>query len=692
VAGVIKMVKAMEHGTLPSTLHVDEPSHHVDWSSGSVSLLTEARPWEPGSEPRRAGVSSFGVSGTNAHVILEEPPSSGSAPTGEEEAEAGSGVEVGVGSEAGSGVQVGVGSEAGSGVERVPVMADGVTTVPWVLSARGAAALRGQAERLGEFLEGTSVQAGDVAVSLAGRHSLPDRAVLVGAGVEQLESAGRVLAEGGSAPGLVVGRTGTGTGGPVFVFAGQGSQWVGMGAALLDESPVFAGWLRDCDQALSNFVDWSVEGVLRGAEGAPGLDRVDVVQPVLFAVMVSLAGLWRACGVQPAAVVGHSQGEIAAAFVAGGLSLEDAARVVAVRSRALLQVAGKGGMLSVALSEQDVAERLKAWDGRIGIAAVNGPSSVVLSGEPTALEGMLEQCLADDVRARLIGVDYAAHSEQVELVRQELLDGCVVEPRSGEVPFYSTVTGEPLDTATLHADYWYRNLRETVGFEAATRRLLADGHRAFVEVSPHPVLTLSVQETAEEVLSSPEEAVVAGSLRRDEGGIERFMLSLGEVWVAGIGVDWERLLDGHSFQRIGLPTYAFQRERFWLSGGGAGDVASVGLSAAGHPLLGAVVAVADGAGWIFTGRISLEEHPWLADHAVLDTALLPGTAMLELALRAGEHAGAPVVQELVLEAPLVFTPDSAVQVQVVVHSPQPDGARDVAIYSRPDEARADGED
>ncbi len=677
VAGVIKMVKALEHGVLPRTLHVDEPSGKVDWESGRVSLLREEVVWERGGEPRRAAVSSFGISGTNAHVILEEAPVVGGALV----AVGAPRVDVGAGEERarddaagdvvdGADVSVGVGGVGG--------------VVPWVLSGRGGAGLVGQAVRLREFVEGDGgLGVVDVGVSLAGRAVLGDRAVVLGDGREGLLGELSVLAEGGSGLGVVRGVAGVGAGGGgvVFVFPGQGAQWVGMAVGLLDASPVFGEWMGRCGEALGGLVGWSLEGVLRGVEGEPGLGRVDVVQPVLWAVGVSLAGLWGACGVVPVGVVGHSQGEIAAACVAGGLSLVDGARVVVARSRALVGLCGRGGMMSVGLGVGEVGGWLGGWGGRVGVAAVNGPSSVVVSGDVEALEGLLGELVGGGVRARLIAVDYAAHSVGVEEVREELLGGLEgLEPCSGGVAFYSSVTGGLVDMGGLGGEYWYRNLREPVRFDEATRAVLgAGGVGAFVEVSPHPVLTVGVQETVE---AAEREAVVVGSLRRDEGGLGRFLRSVAELWVAGGVVDWGRVFAGSGGVRVGLPSYAFQRERFWLSSaGGVGDVAAIGQASAGHPLLGAVVGLAGG-GCVFTGRLSLESHPWLADHVMLGTVLLPGTALLELASYAGRELGCPVVRELVLEAPLVLGEDTGVQVQVCVGESGEHGARTVTIYSR----------
>ncbi|MEW1754737.1 type I polyketide synthase [Streptomyces angustmyceticus] len=528
MAGVIKMVQALRHGEMPATLHADEPSPHVEWSSGAVELLTEARPWTPeNGRPRRAGISSFGVSGTNAHVIVEQAEGTGQA------------------------------AERG---EPEPTLADaGPTTadapvVPWVVSGRSAEALVAQGERLASRVADSGWSPVEVGWSLvASRSSFEHRAVVVGSDTDELIAKVREV-ESAAAVGDP-GRT-------VFVFPGQGSQWVGMAVELWDSSPVFAARLAECEAALEPFTDWSLSGVLRAAEGAPGLDRVDVVQPVLWAVMVSLAEVWRAHGVEPAAVVGHSQGEIAAACVAGALTLEDGARVVALRSKAIRALSGRGGMVSVALPSSEVSELIGPWDGRISIAAVNGPTSVVVSGDADALDELMHVCREREVRGRRIDVDYASHSAHVESIRAELLEVLApVVPRASEVPFFSTVTGEWLDTAGMDAGYWYANLRQTVRLEPAVRALLAADHRVFVEVGPHPVLTMPVQETAE---AAGVDAVVTGTLRRDDGGLPRLLASLGELYVNGVEVDWSPAFAAPRPQLVDLPTYAFQHRRYWL--------------------------------------------------------------------------------------------------------------------------------
>ncbi|XVQ06658.1 type I polyketide synthase [Spirillospora sp. CA-255316] len=621
-AGVIKVVQALRHGVLPRTLHVDAPSSKVDWSAGGVRLLTEARDWPEVDRPRRVGVSSFGVSGTNAHVIIEQA----AAEEPQEE----------------NGPQP--------------------PAVPWLLSARTAEGLRAQAARLASFVnENEELMAAEIGHALATtRATLEHRAVVVAGDREQTLAA---LAEVESTgPAEADGKT-------VFVFPGQGAQWVGMGVELAESSPVFAEALAEVGAALEPHVDWSLSEALRGP-----LDRVDVVQPVSFAVMVALARLWESFGVGPDAVVGHSQGEIAAAHVAGALSLKDAARVVALRSRAIARgLAGRGGMVSVALPVEQVATRLTPG---LEVAAVNGPSSVVVAGEPGALDDLVAASEGEGVRVRRIPVDYASHTSHVELIEDELaelLGG--LDPQPSPVPFFSTVEGKWLDTSILDGRYWYRNLRRTVRFAEAVETLTDAGFRAFIEVSAHPVLTPSIQETV------AEPAAVVGSLRRDDGDLGRFLRSAGEAHTAGVGVDWTGAFGPGPFRHVDLPTYAFQHRRYWLDGGrGRGDLTAAGLEDAGHPLLGAAVPLPDGV--VFTGRLSPREHGWLADHTVAGSTVLPGSALVELALHAGAEVGHGTLDELVIEAPLALPDRDAVQIRVVVGDVDATGLRAVGIHSR----------
>ncbi|WP_053194480.1 type I polyketide synthase [Streptomyces viridochromogenes] len=553
VAGVIKMVMAMRHGVLPRTLHVDEPTPHVDWTAGRVEVLTRARPWPELDRPRRAGVSSFGVSGTNAHVILEQAPE----------------------------------PEAIAAEEETPGLV-GAEAVPLLVSARGSAAgLAGQAKALAAFLaDHPEVGTDDVARALVRTRSpLPERAVVVAGdraeALAALEALAGPAAPGRTpditgtkdAPGLVVGEDGAVKGRKVFVFPGQGAQWAGMGADLLDTAPVFAARMEECAKALDPLTGWSLLDVIRQAEGAPSLDTIDVVQPVSFAVMVSLAALWQASGVVPDAVVGHSQGEIAAACVAGGLTLEDAATLVVMRSRAIVGMPGKGGMASIAAAVDRVADLIEEWPDKLDVAAVNGPASTVVSGDLDALGELLARCEAEGIRARqLLLNNSAGHSVQMEAIEGELRRSLAgLSPRSGAVPFYSTVTGELFDTAGLDADYWYRNVRRTVRFDPAVRALVAAGHGAFVEVSTHPV--------EDGATATPK--VVTGTLRRDENGPRRFLEALAALHVRGVAVDWNAVLGRSTGRPVELPTYAFQHQRYWLdsawgAGGRAGGTALPG--------------------------------------------------------------------------------------------------------------------
>ncbi|MFC4536702.1 type I polyketide synthase [Sphaerisporangium dianthi] len=529
VAGLIKMLMALRHGRLPRTLHVDEPTPHVDWSAGAVSLLTEDRPWPRADQPRRAGVSGFGVSGTNGHVILEEAPTPEREPATE--------------------------PPVGGPFDRT-------APLPWVLSGRTAEALRAQAGRLTDFAATEDPEPADVALALVTtRATMPHRAVVLGADRDALTAGTAALAGGVPAPRLVQG-TAFGATKPCFVFPGQGSQWAGMGRELFDSSPLFAEHVRACAEAMAPWIGWSLVNVVRGEPGAASLDRVDVVQPALFAVMVSLAELWRACGVEPAAVVGHSQGEMAAAYVAGALSLPDAARIVALRSRCLSALSGRGGMVSAALPVDEAQARLAPWQDRLSVAAVNGARSVVVSGDVPELEEFLAACERDGIRVRRLPVDYASHSAQVDSLRAELADVFgTVEARRSAVPFFSTVTGGQLATTELTADYWFRNLRDTVRFEHATRALIGQRFGPFVEVSPHPVLRNGLRETIEETGRA---TVVVGSLRSGDGGVERMAVSLAEAYVSGLDVDWRAVLAAHPGRPVPLPTYAFRRQRFWL--------------------------------------------------------------------------------------------------------------------------------
>ncbi|MFE1860379.1 SDR family NAD(P)-dependent oxidoreductase [Streptomyces anandii] len=667
IGGVIKTVLALQHERVPASLHAQHPTERVDWAAGGLALLDEARPWpREAGRVRRAGVSAFGISGTNAHVVLEEAPRELVRPTLETEP---------------------------LDTAAAPDALDALDTRPalFPLSARTLPALRRQAARLRAHLaERPDLPLPAVAATLAHhRTHFEHRAVVRAAHRDELLTALSALAEeepgADPADGLVIGpHRVSPPGRTAFVFPGQGAQWEGMARDLLASDPVFADELDRCDAALRPFTEWSVAAVLRGDEGAPSLERVDVVQPVLFAVMVSLAAVWRARGVRPDAVVGHSQGEVAAACVAGALSLNDAAAVVALRSQALTGLSGTGAMAVVALPHPEVEARLAGPGGRVSVAAVNSGRSTVIAGDTEPIQSLLDDLERDHVFVRRLGVDYASHSAQVEAVRDTVLDeldGVIAGPAS--VAWYSTVTTEPV-TGELDAGYWYTNLREPVRFAPTVARMAADGYRRFVELGPHPALLTALHTIGEE---SGQELVAVGSLRRDEDGAACLDRAAAELHVHGHRVDWARPATGTA--PVELPAYAWDTRSHWTEPESAAGVPGL-LDRAAHPLLGIQLRSADETRWTFRNEWSPATADWLPDHTVFGRTVVSGTTVMELcraalaAARPGEPAG---VTDLFLLSPLVLPASGTVEVSVEVDTCGP--VPEVTVHSRPRD-RADG--
>ncbi|MEU4776199.1 type I polyketide synthase, partial [Micromonospora sp. NPDC023644] len=623
VAGVIKMVMAMRHGVLPRTLHVDEPSPHVDWSAGAVDLLREPRPWPRGSRPMRAGVSSFGVSGTNAHVIVEAPP----AP------------------------QPATDTDAVAGPD----------PLPWVVSARSAAALGAQADRLRTWLaEHPDAAPATVGRALAvGRSVLEHRAVVLGTDRDELLAGLSALADGVPAASV---RRGVASPTRVAVLCtGQGAQRVGMGRQLYAAFPVFAAAFDAACAELDQHLDRPLRDVLDGP--AEVLDRTGYAQAALFAVEVAAYRLVESWGVVPDFVTGHSVGEVAAAHIAGVLSLPDAARLVAARG-ALMQALPTGGaMVSIRATEAEVRQHLDTAGGvaGAGLAAVNGPESVVVSGDEDAVLAVAEHFAALGRKTSRLRVSHAFHSARMDPMLDAFGDVLgrltFAAPR---IPVVSTVTGEVLDPDEVRSPaYWLRNVRDTVRFDAAVATLRELGVGAYVEVGPGGVLSALTQE-----IVGADQAVCGPMLRADHDEAATALAAAATVWARGVPVNWAALFDGPPVP-VDLPTYAFQRERYWLLPlPQPADVTAAGLTPTGHPLLGAVFRSADGDEVTLTGRLSVQGQPWLADHAVRDVVLFPGTGFVELALRAGAEVGADRLAELTLEAPLVLPETGGVDVQV----------------------------
>ena len=645
VASLITTTMAIQHGRIPPLPHADRPSPHVDWAATPLRLAATSQPWPATGHPRRAAISSFGISGTNTHLILEQPPHR---------------------------------PEPAQSASTQPAAA-----LPYLVSAKTAPALRDQARQLHDLVAGTQFPLDAVAQALAyTRTTFGERGVVVAEDREELLAGLEALASGRPDASAVRGTAGTG-GRVVFVFPGQGGQWTGMASQLLGISPLFREHITACAAALDPETGWPLLDVLHGTPGAPAPDRVDIVQPTLFAMMVALARLWQAHGIQPHAVIGHSQGEIAAAHIAGAISLDHAARIVARRSKALCDLTGTGAMAAVHLP----ADRVRSLAGDIpgvGIAAVNSASSTVVSGEPPAVRVLLERCARRQIRARPIAVDYASHSPHVERITDRLrADLGHIERRPVSVTFYSTLTGGPLDAELLDAEYWCRNLRRTVQFERATCHALDAGHRTFIEISPHPVLTGAVEETIDR--HAPDSGAHAcGTIRRGEGTWARFLTSAAEVHVRGQRVDWRAVLGAGPSAHVPLPTYPFQRQRHWLAPvrHSGTDAAAAGLRASTHPLAGGRLDVGGRDSFLLTGRVGLGEARWLADHAVLDSVLFPAAGFVELAVHAGRRARCGLVEELTLHQPLALDEDTPVDLQVLVDEPDATGRRPVTIHSR----------
>ncbi|MFB7949587.1 SDR family NAD(P)-dependent oxidoreductase [Kitasatospora phosalacinea] len=655
VGGVIKMVEAMRHGVLPQTLHAATPSERVDWSAGNVRLLGARREWPQTGAPRRAAVSSFGVSGTNAHVVLELPDPEPAAETAEAPAAR-------------------------------PAARPAAGPVPLLLGGHGEDALRAQAARLLAHLDAhPDTDPADLGLSLAtGRAALDRRAVVLAADRDAARTALAALAAGTPGPEVLHGAADPGL--TAFLFSGQGAQHVGMGKELYEAHPVFAAAF---DEVCAAF---QLEHPLRTVVfGKPRLlDQTRYTQPALFAVEVALYRLVESWGLTPDLLLGHSIGEIAAAHVAGVLSLADAATLVTARGRLMQALPSGGAMVAVEATEEEAAELLGAG---VALAAVNGPRAVVLSGDEEPVLKVAAHFADQGRRTHRLTVSHAFHSARMDPVLEEFRAVAArLTYHAPALTLVSSLTGEVATAEELtDPEHWVRQVRGTVRFHDGVQRLAAEGATRFAEIGPDSVLLAPAQETLADA-TGPTAFVPV--LRKGRPEAATLLAALARLHVSGAAVDWAALFAGTGARRTDLPTYAFQRRRYWLDARGGGDagatVAAAGLAAAGygggeHPLLGAAVTLADTDGAVMTGRLSAEAQPWLADHVLGTAVTVPGTAFVELAVRAGDLVGCGRVEELTLSSPLVLPAGAAVRIQVAVHAPDTAGRRTLTVHSRPDE-------
>ncbi|MEU0071910.1 type I polyketide synthase [Streptomyces sp. NPDC006332] len=664
VTGVIKMVQAMRHEELPRTLHAETPTPHVDWSAGRVELLTEARPW-PATDagPRRAGVSAFGIGGTNAHVILEEAPRAPDSP-----------------------------ARAASAPVPVPTREPEKVPVPWLLSGADEAALRAQARELAARLSSRpDLSAADIGFSLAvSRSALTHRATVPADDKDRARAALTALAEGRDTVGTLraVADPGLRT---AFLFTGQGAQRARMGTELSAVFPVFATAFEEVCGELDDRLERPLGPVLSAAPGtaqAALLDRTDFTQAGLFAFEVALFRLLESWGVRADFLSGHSVGELAAAHVAGVLDLPDAAALVAARGRLMQGLPAGGAMVSLDATEEEVLAALADAAGQGAgpeIASVNGPLSVVISGARDAVLAVAARFEARGRRTVRLRVAHAFHSPLVEPMLDDfrrVAEG--LDFRPPRISVVSALTGRPAGAAELcSAEYWVRHARRPVRFADAVRWLGDNGVSAFLEVGPGAALTAA----AEDCLSTPDDTgpVFAAATRGGEPEPRTLVSAVARLHVRGARVDWPAVFEGSGARRVDLPTYAFQRRRYWLD---APRGPAPARDAQGHPLLGPAFTVPDTDRTVFSGPLSRTTHPWLADHVVAGSVLVPATVFVELAVRAGEEVSAGGLDELVVLAPLVLPTAGSVRVQVVVGGPDDSGRRPVDVFAQSDEPAA----
>ncbi|MCX4561594.1 SDR family NAD(P)-dependent oxidoreductase [Streptomyces phaeochromogenes] len=658
IAGLIKAVLVLEHGTVPPNLHLKNPNPAVAWDELPLQIPTQPTALPDRGRPSVAAVSSFGFSGTNAHLVLEAAPA----------------------------------LQADARQDLAPARTELLT-----LSAQSPEALADAARRMADHLTGAGAEHSlrDIGYSAALRRTLHDArlAVPVDSHTEAADAL-RAFADGQDEPGLSFSDYTDPSTPPriAFVFPGQGSQWVGMGRQLLDTEPVFRDAMQECDAAIHAETGWSVIDLLRSGD-EDRFKELDVIQPTLWAMEIALAQLWRSWGVEPDVVIGHSMGESAAAYIAGSLSLADAAAVICRRSRLAKRLSGRGTMAWVGLPAEEAAQALAGYENDVAVAAINSPTSTLLSGDGDALTKVLADLDAREVANRLVNVDFASHCPQMDALREDLLSELAhLAPQPGTIPLHSTLLNKVIDGSAMNADYWVRNIRQPVDFVGAVRGQLALGDTVFIEVSPHPLLVNGIRETGR---ADGQEVTTVGSLRRQDDERGCLLAFAASLHTAGVPLDFDALTGRGSF--VPLPTYPWQRTRHWISPapqtaatpapasvGTPTPRASAPAPVSPHPLLGTEIA-GEGTTRIWQGPLDLQRNAYLRDHRIQDTIILPGTAHLELVAAASHMVigdGALSLSDVHYHRAL-FLEDSAPPPQVrVIATPADDGSLHCSIYSQ----------
>jgi acyl transferase domain-containing protein/acyl carrier protein len=653
VAGLMKVALSLWHGAIPASLHFREPNPKVPWESIALKVQSKTTPW-PAPGPLLAGVSAFGLTGTNAHVLLEACPPEFARP--------------------------GAPGSASGKLCLVPFSAKSPQALDELIRSH---------RRDGNDADAPVSDFADLAYTAALRRTHHhERLALVVREPQEFDDKLDSFLRKEPTPGTSWGRTNAEPAKVAFVFPGQGAQWTGMGRQLFRESPVFRDEIERCAAVIGGFVDWSLLDLFTTSDALP--ERIDVIQPALFAVSAALARQWSDWGVEPDAVVGHSMGEVAAAYVAGALSLADAAEVICRRSALMNRVRGQGSMAMVELPMEILAARISAYGDQLSVAASNDASSTVLSGDTGALERLLADLKDEQIFCRFIKVDVASHSAYVDPIRDELLNATRgISPRQGVIPMYSTVRGTVEYGEALDSSYWVKNLREPVMFRAAVLRLIRDGFGTFVEMSPHPLLTNSVQAGLAEAgrvgLSLP-------SLKREEDERASLLATAGSLYVAGHPLDWSRVNGGG--RCITMPGYPFQREHVWPDFSATAGNRQTGGQ---HAFLTPPMELSSQPGtYVWEMEIGVSATPYLVDHRVRGHVVFPGVGYLEMVLTAAkevetepcriEHvkfANALVLpDETTRQVQLTFSPRSGSTRQFSINNREPDGSWRVLVAGK----------